>query len=200
MPAHIQELEPPVHGSPRRRRAVVAIAIPAAAAAVVWGGLGATSAFFTSEATVTGQTVGAATVQIAAGVSEASSPIEVTDLLPGDNAAASIDIDNTGTAAVYYSIALPLTGAGSDLDDSLDVTVTVGSVTETRSLSAWQGGVLQIGEPLDAEDTATADLTISLPETAGNALQGASTEFSAEIVAIQERNTPAPTAGWTSDD
>jgi len=189
----------------RRRTWVIAGGAAVAAAALTCGGLAATGAFFTSQATVAGQQVSTATVEIAAGTAASSSPIDVPSLLPGDTASTTIDLANTGSEGVYYAIRLPRTAGGaSGLESALQVTTTVGSATETRSLSSWQDGALQIGPALAAGAHQTVTVTVALPSTVGDTQQGVdmqdrSTGFTVQVDAIQARNTTAPTGGWIAD-
>ncbi|QWF20432.1 hypothetical protein KM427_15735 [Nocardioides sp. LMS-CY] len=187
-------------GLTRRRKIVVAGVGVAAAAALVAGGIAVTGAYFTSQATVGGQSVGTATVAITAGTAASSAPISAASLLPGDSESTTIDLANTGSEDVYYTIRLPKTAGGDTaLESAIQVEVAVGAASETRSLTAWQAGALQIGPALAAAGGQTMTVTISLPTTADNTLQGLDAGFTAQIDAIQARNTTAPTAGWVAD-
>lgn len=183
-----------------RKRAALIIGGTLTTAVLTGGGVLAAYAFFTSQATVTGQTVGTATVEITADTATMSAPIGVTDMLPGDTATTSIDLVNTGSEDVSYTVRVPkTTGGDAGLEAELDVTVTIGAATETRKLSAWQTGALQLPAALADGATQRVTVTVALPTTAGNALQGTSAGFTVQFDAIQARNTPAPTGGWVTD-
>jgi hypothetical protein len=177
-----------------RRVGLVAVAL-AAAAALATGGV-VVGAYFTSQATVTGQSVGTATVEIEAGTATTSAVLDVPSLLPGDTESTTITLENTGTEAVYYTVTLPTTSAGdAALEDALQVTVVAGTETHTRSLAAWQGGVYQLGTALAAGASIPVTVQITLPLGADDSLQGLDAGFSVTFDAIQARNTTV-TAGW----
>jgi hypothetical protein len=183
---------PPI--SRARRVGLVAVAL-AAAAALATGGVIA-GAYFTSQATVSGQTVGTATVEIGAGTATTSAVLDVPSLLPGDTEPTTITLENTGTEAVYYTVSLPKAAAGdAALEDALQVTVTAGTETTTRSLTAWQGGTYQFGTALAAGADIPVTVEITLPIGADNSLQTLDAGFSVTFDAIQARNTTV-TAGW----
>src|SRR5690606_23723720 len=163
------------------------------------GGALAAIALFTAQANVTGQRVGTATVEIAAGTAASSTPLSAADMLPGDAATTTVELANTGTADVYYTIRLAKSAGDAVLEDALQVAVSVGAVTETRSLTAWQSGALQLATALSAGATQEVTITASLPTTAGNALQGATADFTVQFDAVQARNTTPPTEGWVHD-
>lgn len=184
----------------RRRRVLWLTAGALAVGSTGFMAISATSASFTSQATVTGYSVATATVEIQAGTAATSTPITAADLLPGDVASTVVDVKNTGTQGVYYAVRLPLvTGGDATLQDALQVTVSVGTASETKSLTAWQAGALQIGPALAASQADEVTVTVQLPATADNTVQGTGAAFSVLIDAIQERNTPQPTAGWLAD-
>lgn len=183
----------------RRRRALSLALTVSLTAAIVGGTAIAAHAYFTSQASVTGQQVATATVQVTAGTAALSSPIAVNDLLPGDTATTRIDVANTGSADVYYSVRLPRTTGDAALESVLEVTVTVGGLSETRTLTAWQTGALQIGPALVAGASQAVTVAAKLPASAANSLQGTATGFSVQFDAIQARNTTPPTAGWVAD-
>lgn len=177
-----------------RRIGIGAIAL-VASAALATGGVVA-GAYFTSQATVTGQSVGTATVEIEAGTATTSAALNVPSLLPGDTESTTITLENTGTEAVYYAVTLPTTSAGdAALEDALQVTVVAGTETHTRSLTAWQGGIYQLGTALAAGASIPVTVQITLPLGADDSLQGLDAGFSVTFDAIQARNTTV-TAGW----
>lgn len=185
---------------PRTARRLPYVAVTTiAAAALGVGAIGAVSlgAAFTDQAQVDGQQVATATVDIEAGVVRTAAPLDATNLLPGDTVATAIEIRNAGSADVYYTLSA-LLPEPDPLTDALNLQITVGGVTETRSLSSWTTGALQIAVPLASGATAHAQVSVTLPYGAPDSLQRAATAFSVVVEAIQAQNTPAPTAGWAS--
>lgn len=180
-----------------RRFAMIAVV---AAAALTLGAIGAFTigAAFTASSSVGGQSVTTATVEIDASTASNSTPINATQLLPGDSVSSIVNVSNTGTTDLYYTItATPDEDHNTALSNVLSVQITVGSITETRTLSSWSAGVLQIATPLPAGATDKAEIHVSLPSGASNSLQGRTSGFSIDIAAIQARNTTAPNAGWS---
>jgi hypothetical protein len=180
-----------------RRGAVIAGAV-VGAAALTTGGMFA-GAYFTSQATVSGQTVGTATVAITAGTATTSAVLDVPSLLPGDSETTTITLENTGTEGVYYTVSLPKAAGGdAAFETAIQVKITAGTETTTRSLTAWQGGSYQLGTALAAGASIPVTVEISLPTGADDALQTLGAGFSVTVDAIQERNQTA-TAGWVAD-
>jgi len=168
--------------------AAIGVAAGAAIGALAFGGVALTNAFFTSQATVTGQSVGTATVRIEAGVASTSAPIAATDLLPGDSVSTTILVENTGTVALDYEIAVTSLTGDEVLQDALDVTIApVGAGIVAQPLSAWATDAYE-GLSLDAGETVNVVVTVSLPETsaAQNGLQTKTAGFSLRFDAIQQ--------------
>ncbi|MEV7694461.1 hypothetical protein AB0N73_14150 [Microbacterium sp. NPDC089189] len=185
----------------RRDRLVLAGAAIVATGALTFGGIALTNAWFTSQATVTGQSVATATVEISAGLAVDTPPIAVTDLLPGDEAVTTIAVSNTGTEDIYYAVG-PFVATGStDLREQLQVTVVVNgdpATTTTHSLWEWEFGQYE-GIALAAGATTEVSVIVSLPTTAGNELQDTEAGFSIGFDAIQARNfTGTTTPTWVS--
>lgn len=181
--------------TPRRARAIgIAAAAVIVAAALTAGGVYA-GAYFTSQATVGGQTVGTATVEITAGTASTSAVLAVPSLLPGDTETTVITLENTGTEDVYYTVSLPATAGDDALEDALQVTVVAGTETHTRSLTDWQGGAYQYGVALGDGESIDLTVSVALAGTADDTLQGLGAGFAVTIDAIQARNH-AVTAGW----
>lgn len=182
----------------RRTKWGVALASAVALGAVAAGGASLSGALFTSEATVGGQKVGTGTVAIAASTQAGSSAINVGDLLPGDTASTTVTVRNTGTASSYFSIELPKTAGDAALESAVQVSVAVGSVTETHSLTGWQGKVLRLAAPLAASATQDVVVTVALPLSAPNSLQGLDAGFGVDVASIQARNNTTWTPGLGS--
>lgn len=186
--------------TPRARRTIVIAAGAAAAIGLAFAGGTVAGALFTSQATVGGQSASTATVEIDAATATASAPIALTDMLPGDTESTTIELENTGTVGVYYTVRIvEVVGGDADLADELEVTVAVGALSETRTLSEWQDGALQVGTALAASGTVDVTVSVELPLGADDSLQGLGAGFSVQFDAIQQRNVTAPTAGWIAD-
>lgn len=189
----------PVLESTTRRPKLLTIGVIAATALLATGAAATAWALFTSQATVSGQTVSAGTLSISAETASTSSPISATGMLPGDSTSTKITLENTGNSGLYYSVQLPLDSSSTlALADAIQATVTVGSVTETRSLSAWQTGSLHLGTALAAGASSGVTVTILLPNTADNSLQGTGAAFNVQVDAVQERNVTPPDSGWSA--
>lgn len=186
-----------VQGRVRSRRAM-AVTVAAVVAAAAVGGAGiAAYAYFTAQATVSGQQVGTATIDITAGTAAQSALIDVDDLLPGDTATSQIVVENTGTEDLYYTVTLPTTGNGdAALESVLQASVSAGGVVATSTLADWQTGALQVDTRLAPGEAETVYLSVKLPEPATNAVQGTATEFAVRVDATQARNLDEPTPGW----
>lgn len=181
-----------------RAKAGVAAAAVVALGAVAVGGTSLTGALFTDSASVGGQSVSTATVEITAGLNAGSSAINVSDLLPGDSKSTTITVTNTGSADAFWSVALPKSTGDAALESAVNVTVNVGSVTETHSLTAWQGKKLALATALEANAVQDVVITVSLPASAANALQGLDAGFSIDVASVQERNNSAWVSGFVS--
>lgn len=191
------ESTPAPRSKRRGRRRIAAVLGVVAAGAMV----AIAFALFTSTATVSGQNVGTATIEIEAGTAAASSPIDIDDLLPGDTQSTTIDLENTGTAGVYLSVRLPLaSGASGPLSEALRVTLTAGDASHELSLADWQLGAVHLSGALADDSARPITVTVELPLGAGSAdggatLQGQDLSFAVEVTAVQERHV-TPQVGW----
>ncbi|MFT4211798.1 MAG: TasA family protein [Microbacterium sp.] len=188
---HATEALPRPSSSRRRNRAGTIAVAALAAAALAAGGVALTNAYFTSQATVTGESVSAGTVVLSAGTASTSAPIDVDGLLPGDTASTVITVSNTGTEDLYFSAGdFALTG-DTTLQDALQITVGDTTTSYTASLTEWSTGSLD-GFALAAGDSTDITVTLELPATAGDELQGLDAGFSITFDATQQRNVPSP--------
>lgn len=169
-------------------------------AALVFGGIALTNAYFTSAATVGEQEIDTATVKITAGISDVTTPIIVTGALPGDEWIETIVIENTGTADVYFSMGPVGVEGDEDLIDALQVgAVFDGETTIWHSLAEWASGSYQ-GNALGAGETAEVSVLISLPvtEEPQNDLQGDAAAFELNFTAVQQDHYDGiTTPTWT---
>lgn len=164
-----------------------------AAAGVAW-------ALFTSEASVTGHSVGTATIEIEAGVSAGSAPIEVEDMLPGDVDSMQLVLENTGSGDVYLDAAVAETESTDvALAAALQITMVVGDDSHSATLAEWQAGRFQLGSSLAPDGSAAVTVSVELPEGADNELQGLDAGFSVDFSAVQTRGVATPETGWVAD-
>lgn len=176
---------------PLRRRVIVVAVVGTGALVALWlGNLTLSGAFFTDEATSPEQRIGTATVSVAADTAESSAPIDVAGFLPGDTATTTLTLDNDGTADVVWDLDVVLTAdTDGDLADTLQVTIeSDGRAAETMSLAAWATDTTERLTPQTAGASQELDITVSLPTSAGNELQGTLAAFTLDFTAQQARN------------
>ncbi|GGH38760.1 hypothetical protein [Microbacterium album] len=174
-----------------KKAALTAVAV-AAAAGVAFGSAQTIGALFTSQATVEGQSVKTGTVEISPAFAANSDPIDVSGLLPGDTVSTTLDVSNTGSADLYYTVRLNLDGAtDTALATALQVKVTAGSYSATQTLGAWPGSTMEVATPIDAGERIPVTIEVTLPLSAANTLQGTSATFDVQFDATQKRNNPA---------
>lgn len=192
------------HSRLRRNLAVMAIA-GTGALALGFGGTALMNAFFTAQASVTGQQVTTGTVNVTAATAANSSPIQVTGLMPGDAAETLITVRNSGSEPVYLNFGIPVgEGADATLAGALQARLTVGPAdgpSTTRSLTDWQSGRFQLAAPLAPGAETQVAVNASLPGTATDtALQAKSAAFAVNVTATQVKNTPVPTGNtWVAN-
>jgi hypothetical protein len=186
-----------------RNRLALAAGAVVGAGALVFGGVALTNAYFTSQAAIGEQEIDTATVEITAGISSVTTPIEVTNALPGDEWIETLVIKNTGTADVYFSMGPVDVEGDEDLIDALQVgAVFDGETTITHSLAEWASGSYQ-GNALAAGATAEVSVLVSLPvtEEPQNDLQGDSAAFDIQFTAVQQEHYDGiTTPTWTPGD
>lgn len=187
--------------TPVRRTALTAAVAGAAITAIAFGGVLGIGALFTSQTSITGQSVETGTLEIQAGTAATSAPISAQGMLPGDEITTEIVLENTGTADAFYAVRVPVASDSTSvaLHEALEITVITEDGIEQRSLHAWQTGAMQIGVPLDSGDQVPLVVSVRLPIESDDALQGLLAEFTVQIDAIQARNVPTPAPGFTLD-
>lgn len=161
-----------------------------ALSAVVLIGLTLTSnqsgATFTATTTNPGNTFGSATLTASNDKSAAASLISITNLVPGDTAARTVTITNTGNVGFTYTGAASATASTllwTDVTNGLQVTVLRGATT------LYSGALKNLAIPasptIAAAGTDTLTLNFSLPSTAGNTFQTLSQDFTITYTATQ---------------
>lgn len=168
-----------------RTRAWRLAGICAAGSLILGGGVYAvTSAAFTDQETITGNTVGAATLQIGDTV---TTPLNVTDLLPGQNTVTEdvVTFTNTGTVPYDYTVTIVNIAAADgpvELLGWIPVTISNGTTTATGTLAAppmIDGGTSTVGA------TGAIDVTVGLATAADNTAQGKTASFDLVVTAAQ---------------
>lgn len=179
----------------KRSRAVMAGALALGVAAAGFGGIAATNAYFTATASVTGESLKVGTVALTAGTAASSAPLKVVDMLPGDTASTAITVTNTGNAPLYFSVTTSSLTGSSALQGTVAVTISDGTVSHSDTLTNWVTGSLY-GFSLGANASTTITVTVALPGSASNSLQGTAAGFDVAFTATQQRNVTAPAAGF----
>jgi len=160
-------------------------------AIVAVGAIGATRAYFTDTAAISGNNFTAGTLAIQID-SDASGSRQVwsdgfaapagmfTNLKPGDSKSQILDIKNSGSVDGNATIKFDTT-TWSALGDNLNFTVTYDgnndgtfeTAVASGPLTAWNHNVYQMGA-LNAGQIASVKVEWSVPTTAGNNIQGQS--------------------------
>lgn len=138
-----------------------------------------TNALFTAQASQTGNSFSAATINVA--TSPATALFSVTNLVPGDTVVRTLQVTNSGTAGFTYNIKDSETGPSTllftDTVKGLQLEIKKGSTVyytgPISSLNANSAPELAIAA--GASDTLT--FTVSLPTAADNAFQSLSEQI-----------------------
>ena len=161
-----------------------------ALSALVLIGLTATadrsSASFTATTTNPGNQFVSATLTASNDKSAAASLISISNLLPGDTAARSVTLTNTGNTGFTYTTAISATAntaLWTDTTNGLQVTVKRGATTLYSG--ALSGLTIGASPTIAAAGTDTLDFSFSLPSTAGNTMQTLTQDFTITYTATQ---------------
>jgi hypothetical protein len=181
--------------SRRRRRGLIALLL-AFSLATVGAGL-FSLAVFTDSDTVAG-TWTAGTVAIDA-TTPGTEIWEVDSVMPGDSGSQTVNVENTGTAELRYSMT---TSESGTLAGQLQLTVKEGACPSTGAVVVATGalGSAAFGNPAQGDDDGDRTLLAgededlcfewSLPLDTGNSYQGASTTATFTFDAEQTANNP----------
>ena len=157
-----------------------------------------TVAYLTTAVSSTSNQFSAGTLHIAQSLS-AGTTLSVDNLLAGDNFDAQLDMSNSGTLSLVYSISSTISGDAT-LADALQLTIRAkstnpcsardGSVLYTGALSSATVGDLSHGiqpgdRTLAAGNTESLCFTVVLPSTATSALAGQSVSATFNVFAEQ---------------
>lgn len=190
------------------------LVIPLTFAAMATTGLVAltSGAFFTASDSVNGDTFTAGTVSLAAAPTTAA--ISMPAMAPGDKGFGTVTVTNSGSLAQRYAMLSTVTDSdGKGLGAALQAVVktgvtactaagfdTTGTVVYGPATLGSAAGLKMIGDSaqgaqtgdrvLSAGDKETLCMKVTLPTTAGNALQGATTGLKFTFNAEQVTNNP----------
>lgn len=169
-------------------------------------GLGAitTTALWTDSASVAGTTISTGTLDLKVDGQDSVTgytSLNITNMVPGGSVAAVLTIANAGNVPFTYvaSSAATNTPVAKDLAAALQVKVTgatsvTGAATPTATCggttlagtgTALNTGLVTTARPLAAGTNEKICVQVTLPSTAANALQGASTSVTLQFDATQ---------------
>lgn len=195
----VQHNAAPAPSLDRRRTVALVLGGVIAAGALGFGGAAFTNAWFTSQATIGEQQLATGTVSLSATIPATSAPISATGLVPGDTVSTTIRVSNDGTEDLYYTIGSFVADGDAALASALRVAVAADGIpTVTRSLSEWATGSYE-GIALASGATAELEVTVTLPTSATNELQGTAASFTVPFTAVQQDHyTGISTPTWTA--
>jgi hypothetical protein len=167
-------------------------------------GLGAitTGALWTDSATVAGTTISTGTLDLKVDGQNSVSgytSLNITNMVPGASVAAVLTIANAGNVPFTYLASSAATnGDTKDLRSALQVkvtgataitgaspTATCGGTALTGTGTALNTGLVTTARSLAAGANETLCIQVTLPSTAVNGLQGASTDVTLQFDATQ---------------
>ena len=144
------------------------------------------SASFTAATTNPGNQFVSATLTLSNDKSAAGSLISISNMVPGDTAARTVVITNTGNVGFTYTGAISATASTllwTDTTNGLQVTVTRGATT--LYTGALKNMVLAASPTIGSGATDTLGFTFSLPTSAGNTFQNLTQDFTITYTATQ---------------
>ena len=148
------------------------------------------SADFTATTTNPGNQFGSATLTASNDKSAAASLVSIANMVPGDTAARTVTITNTGNVSFTYTTGISATASTAlwtDTTNGLQVTVTRGATTlYTGALKNLSIGA---SPTIAAAGTDTLNFSFSLPTTAGNSMQSLTQDFTITYTATQLAGT-----------
>jgi predicted ribosomally synthesized peptide with SipW-like signal peptide len=180
-----------------RARAVMAMGVVLGLGAI------ATTALWTDSATVAGTTISTGTLDLKVDGQDSVTgytSLNITNMVPGASVAAVLTIANAGNVPFTYlaSSAATNTPVAKDLAGALQLkvtgatsitgaspTATCGGTTLAGTGAALNTGLVTTARPLSAGTNEKICVQITLPSTAANALQGASTAVTLQFDASQ---------------
>jgi len=144
------------------------------------------SASFTATTTNPGNQFATATLTMSNDKSTAGSLVSISNMVPGDTAARTVVVTNSGNVGFTYTTAVSATAntlLWSDTTNGLQVTVKRGTTTlYSGALSALS---IAASPTIAAAGTDTLSFTFSLPTSAGNTFQTLTQDFTITYTATQ---------------
>lgn len=175
------------HNSTRSsHRLRIAGVCAAAALLLAGGGYALTGAAFTDQQSISGNTVGTASLKIGAPV---TTPVKAQNLLPGGSATTPdvLTFTNGGTVPFTYEVTLANvtagTGASSNLLKWIPVTISDGTTKETGTLAAPP--TLKSKSAFGTSATGAISVTVGLDANADNSAQNNTAGFDLVVTASQ---------------
>lgn len=160
--------------------------LAAAAILATYLPVGGSYSSFTAVSVNPGNLVGTATLTMSNSKPNAADLMNVSGLVPGDTAARSVTITNTGNVGFTYVAAAGATASTllwTDTTNGVQVTVARGSTTlYTGPIKTL---VLPTSPTIAAGATDTLTYSFTFPATAGNTFQGLSQDFTITYTATQ---------------
>jgi spore coat-associated protein N len=147
---------------------------------------GTSSASFTATTTNPGNQFVSATLTMSNDHSAAGSLVNISNMVPGDTAARTVILTNTGNVGFTYTTAISATASTllwTDTTNGLQVTVTRGATT--LYTGALKNLVIGASPTVAASGTDTLSFAFSLPSTAGNTFQTLTQDFTITYTATQ---------------
>jgi camelysin-like metallo-endopeptidase len=144
------------------------------------------AASFTATTTSPGNQFTTATLSLSNDKAAAASLISIGNLVPGDTAARTVTITNTGNVGFTYVGAASATASTvlwTDTVNGLQVTVTRGATT--LYTGALKNLALPASGTIAAAGTDTLAFSFSLPSSAGNTFQSLTQDFTITYTATQ---------------
>ena len=204
-----------------KSRILISMLIIALAAAMIGG---ATMAWFTSTASVTGNTFSAGTVEVSLtepnSLETAMTPVSASNMAPGDPATNKyFALNNKGSLPMLFRFYL--TDVAGTLQDALMVRITLNPAEYPRTFAddekrqgannqfVWEGLLKDLnltnvaaataGYPLPAGFTDIYEVKIWLPAETGNEFQGATFSGTLRVDAVHRNNQELDDVQWTNN-
>lgn len=206
-----------------KSRMMISILVIAMTAALIGG---ATMAWFTSQAEITGNTLAAGTLEVSlSGPAENALPLQIQNMAPGDPATVKyLFLNNDGSLPMLFRFYMDGVAAESTLQDVLKVKITLNpSDAYPRTFASdekrqgnnnqfvWEGllkdmigvgkaidniAAAKLGYPLPAGFQDIYEVKVWLPKTVGNDFQGATFSGTLKVEATQFNNQDLDNVSW----
>jgi predicted ribosomally synthesized peptide with SipW-like signal peptide len=190
-----QEYAQPVERR-RRRRGILVFLLASSTVATIGAGAMSLALFTDSDATTGSFTTGSIDLTL-----DDATVFAVAGMMPGDTVNSTLNVLNSGTATLRYAMSTTENSDPTDLGSELQLTITLGAcpggavVDPTGDLQDAAIGNPAPGPQSDERTLAPAGnenlcFSAHLPDTAGNAFEGASSQFTFTFASEQTANNP----------